>query len=65
MSAGGAEAVSVRSLAIPRLPAAAVVFAAALDRHADRLLAEGRVVLAERLAHVAAEARAQAGEIPA
>lgn len=49
-----------RSLAIPHVPAAAVAFAATLDRRADRLLAEGRTVLAERLAHIAAEARAQA-----
>lgn len=55
----------MRSLSIPRLPAAAVAFAAALDRHADRLLAEGRTVLAEHMAHVAAEARAQAEGGPA
>lgn len=49
-----------RSLAIPRVPSAALAFAETLDRRADRLLAEGRTAVAEHLAHVAAEARAQA-----
>lgn len=56
---------ALRSLVIPHVPAAAVAFAVVLDRRADRLLAEGRTALAEHLAHLAAEARAQAGEHPA
>lgn len=47
----------IRSLTIPRAPAAALAFAAHLDRQADVLLCEGRAIVAERLSHVAAEAR--------
>lgn len=47
-------------LAIPRDPAAALVFAALHDRRADHLLAEGRFVQAEAAAHLALEARCRA-----
>lgn len=49
-----------RGLSIPDDPVAALAFAAAKDREADHLLAEGRFEAAERLSHAALEARARA-----
>lgn len=43
--------------AIPPDPAAALVFAARMDRLADLHLSEGRGHVADRLAHLALEAR--------
>ncbi len=45
---------------IPSEPAAALLFASRVDREADAHLAEGRVVVAEKLAHLALEARCRA-----
>ncbi len=47
-------------LVIPARPDAALAFAKRLDREADALLAEGRHALADRLAHLALEARIRA-----
>ena len=49
-----------RPLVIPSLPAAMLAFAQRLDREADALLALGRCEVAERLAHLALEARCRA-----
>lgn len=49
-----------RTLAIPSTPAAALAFASMIDRQADACLAEGRCTQAERLAHLALEARCRA-----
>lgn len=48
--------------AIPTMPTHALAFAAHLDRRADLLLAEGRHEQAERLSHLASDAREQARE---
>lgn len=45
---------------IPTDPIAALAFASHVDREADQLLAEGRCGQAERLAHLALEARCRA-----
>ena len=45
---------------IPTLPADCLIFAQRIDRQADASLAEGRFVQAERLAHLALEARCRA-----
>lgn len=45
---------------IPPDPAAALLFASRVDREADALLSEGRVQQAERLSHLALEARCRA-----
>lgn len=47
-------------LTIPTDPAAALAFAMSRDREADAMLAAGRFEAAERLSHVALEARARA-----
>jgi len=47
-------------LVIPTDPALALAFAVARDREADASLAEGRFAQAERLSHIALEARARA-----
>ena len=49
-----------RPLVIPSQPAAAMAFARRLDREADVLLAQGRQEVAERLSHLAFEARCRA-----
>lgn len=49
-----------RALVIPTAPAAALAFASLIDRQADACLAEGRCTQAERLAHLALEARTRA-----
>ena len=46
--------------AIPTRPADCLVFAQRIDRQADAALADGRFVQAERLAHLALEARCRA-----
>ncbi len=45
---------------IPNDPAAALAFASRIDREADQLLAEGCYGQAERLGHLALEARCRA-----
>ena len=45
---------------IPSAATDAIAFAARMDREADALLSEGRVWQAERLAHLALEARCRA-----
>lgn len=60
--AGPHLAASRRALTIPAQHGAALAFAAQLDRRADLLLAEGRCRQAERLAHLALEARCRARE---
>jgi hypothetical protein len=47
-------------LTIPTDPGEALAFAAQQDRAADISLAEGRYALAERLSHLALEARCRA-----
>ena len=49
-----------RGTAIPSTPAAALAFASMMDRRADVMLAEGRCQQAERLSHLALEARCRA-----
>ena len=51
-----------RLITVPTTPGEAHNLAAALDRRADLLLAEGRRKLAEHLAHLALEARSRARE---
>lgn len=57
---GPCLAAEPRALVIPTLPAEALLFAARIDRESDLLLAEGRCAQAERLAHLALEARCRA-----
>jgi hypothetical protein len=59
-SYGLALASEPRALVIPSDPSAALAFASAIDRRADACLAEGRSIQAERLAHLALEARCRA-----
>ncbi len=47
-------------LRIPSNPADALAFAARVDREADNMLSEGRFDAAERLSHMALEARCRA-----
>jgi hypothetical protein len=49
-----------RSLTIPATPDAALRFALRLDHEANELLSEGRHRQAERLSHLALEARCRA-----
>ena len=49
-----------RGVVIPSDPLDALHFASVIDRRSDACLAEGRTVQAERLAHLAFEARARA-----
>jgi len=49
-----------RPITIPSAPDAALRLASALDRQADELLSEGRHRQAERLSHLALEARCRA-----
>jgi hypothetical protein len=58
---GSRLAVPPAPIVIPDDPAAALEFASRVDRESDALLAEGRVFQAERLAHLALEARLRAG----
>ncbi len=58
-SAGRRMACKPRAIVIPRDPTDAMAFAVAADRRADLLLAEGRWLQADRLAHAAYEARAR------
>lgn len=53
-------AVEPQQITIPNDPIAALAFASRIDREADQLLAEGRCGQAERLAHLALEARCRA-----
>ena len=48
------------AMVIPSAPAAALEFAFRIDRQADELLFEGRFAQAERLSHLALEARTRA-----
>lgn len=59
-SYGSALCSEPRALVIPTAPAAALAFASLIDRQADACLAEGRCTQAERLAHLALEARTRA-----
>ena len=57
---GRVQAVPPSPVVIPSNPADALAFASRIDREADACLAEGRCVQAERLAHLALEARCRA-----
>lgn len=57
---GRVRAVDPMPLVIPTDPAAALIFASRIDREADQMLADGRCIRAEQLAHLALEARARA-----
>ena len=52
-------------LRIPLQPAAALAFAAKLDRQADFALAEGRTAQADRLSHMAHDLRCRVSGAPA
>lgn len=57
---GPARCSAPTPITIPSDPIAALCFAARVDRQADHELAEGRFASAERLSHLALEARARA-----
>ena len=57
---GRVQAVPPTPVVIPSNPADAIAFASRIDREADALLSEGRVWQAERLSHLALEARTRA-----
>lgn len=59
-SYGSALCSEPRALVIPSAPSDALAFASMVDRQADACLAEGRCIQAERLAHLALEARTRA-----
>ncbi len=59
-SAGPRLAAHPVRLVIPRDPAKALAFASQVAQQADFLLSEGRTRQAERLAHLALEARCRA-----
>ena len=49
-----------KTIVIPASPDNALIFAARVDRQADAMLAEGHYRQAERLSHLALEARCRA-----